>query len=229
MPIDPMLFEPGHYAVELKHWTTCFCGNLNPYFSGAIRRDQIDLPYWLTPLAWGVIVASPALLVRTRYSGAPLGWTQLNASVYHRQIGKARFRVRRTNDGRLWLISRWPSGVPMRTDRDSETLVHEFGYTPLLADHPLAAMHLADWFHYQKPNDTIAGLRWAKAAPKNLVAAIEFADQRARSEGLRISWTDLWASSAHSRRMKSGQARYRKGKLLPPAIVRLALGTATLH
>jgi hypothetical protein len=115
----------------------------------------------------------------------------------------------------------------MRKDLDSETLVHGFGYTPLLADNPLAAMHLADWFHFQKTNDTIAGLRWAKVAPKNLAAAIAFADQRARSEGLPISWNELWASSAHERRMKTGRARYRQGKLLLPTIVRVALGTAS--
>jgi hypothetical protein len=135
-------------------------------------------------------------------------------------------RVRRTNDARLWLISRWPSGVSTRKDRDSETLVHGFGHTPLVADHPLAAMHLADWFHYLKqPNDGICGLHWAKASPLDLTAAIRFADRRAMSEGLKISWNDLWASSAHSRRMKRGGARFRKGKLLLPVIVRAALHT----
>jgi hypothetical protein len=221
-----MLFE--HPVVDRKYWAS-FAHHLNPYFSRAIGREQVELPYWFCPLARGVIVPSPTLFVRIGYSGPPLGWTQLGDAVYHREIGKARLRVRRTNDGQFWLISRWPSGVSMHSDRDSETLVHQFGLTPLVTDHPLAAMHLAAWFHFQKGNETIAGLRWTKASLEPLCAAIAFADQRARSEGLTISWNDLWASSAHSRRMKSGQARYRKGKLLPPAIVRLALGTATLR
>jgi hypothetical protein len=224
-----MLFE--HPVVDRKDWGA-FCRSLHPYFSRAIDRERIDLPYWLTPLARGVLVASPTLLVRTRYSGPPWGWTKLGSAVYLHAICKGRLRVRPTNDGRLWLISRWPAGVPMRTDRDSETLVHQFGYTPLLAEHPLAAMHLADWFHCLKqPDDNISGLRWAKATPGTtrgpLCDAIAFADRRARSEGLTISWNELRASSSYSRRMKRGGARYRKGKLLLPVIVRIALGTAS--
>ena len=217
-----MLFD--HPVVERNYWTA-FTSHLNPYFSRAIGREQMDLPYWLNPLALGVIVNSPALLLRTRYAGPPLGWTQLSPAVYQRAIGKVRFRVRHTNDGRLWLISRWPSGVSMGTDRNSETIVHQFGHTPLLADNPLAAMHFAEWFHENERNGMIGGLCWCKASlnPQALCAAIALADERARSEGLTISWNDLWASSAHSRRMKTGRASYHNGKLRLPDLVRMAL------
>jgi hypothetical protein len=214
-----MQFE--HPVVDRKDWMS-FCRNLNPYFARAIGREQTDVPYWCCPLAWGVIVAGPALFIRTRYSGPPFGWRQLSDSVYHREFSKARLRVRRTNGGGLWLISRWPDGVSMRTDRDSETLVHQFGHTPLVADDPLAAMHLAEWFQF---HDGVSGLRWAKAslALHSLCRAIAVADQRARNVGLTFSWNDLWASSSHSRRMKRGGTRYRNGKLLPPVIVGAAL------
>ena len=50
-------------------------------------------------------------------------------------------------------------------------------------------------------------LRWTKASPDGdgIVFAIRLANERAQSEGLTISWNDLWASAAHSRRMKSGR------------------------
>jgi hypothetical protein len=126
-----MLFEPGHRAVERRYWS-CFCNNLNPNFSCVIGREQVDLPYWLAPLAWGVIVPSALLLQRTKYNGSLDGWKQQSPDIYYREIGKTRLRVRRTNDGRLWLISRWSPGIPMRTDRDGETLAHDFGPTPLV-------------------------------------------------------------------------------------------------
>jgi hypothetical protein len=217
-----MLFEPGHHTVELKDWTACFRRNLNPYFSRAICRDQTELPYWFAPLAWGVIVAGPALLLRTACKVSVLGWTRVDDKIYHRSIGKTRLRVRRTNDDQFWLISRWPPGKSMSSDRESETLVHGFGSTPLVTETLIEALHLAYWF---QTNDPIGGLRWIKASPAFIVQAIAFADLRAKSEGLTISWNDLWASSSHLRRMKRGGARYRKGKLLLPVIVRAALHT----
>ena len=218
MPINSMLFGPDHPVVDRVYWLS-FSSQLNPSFS-AIGRERIELPYWFCPLSWGAIVASSGLLLTTGYTGSPLGWTQLSADVYHLEVGKTRLRVRRTNDGLLWLISRWAPGVAMRSDQRSETLVHGFGSTPLVTVNLLEALHLAFWF---QTNDPIAGLRWVKASPKLLVSAISFANRRAQSEDLTISWNDLWASSSHSRRMKRGGARYRNGKLLLPVIVRLAL------
>jgi hypothetical protein len=217
-----MLFEPGHRWVERKYWSASFCGNLNPYFSRAIGRERLDLPYWFSPLAWGVIVAGPALLLRTACKESVLGWNQLSDEVYHRVFGKTRVRVRRTNDG-YWFISRWQPGKSMRPDRISETLLHSFGATPLVTETLFEAMHLAYWF---QTNDPIGGLRWTKVCPTLVVEAIAFANHRARTEGLTFTWNDLWASGGHSRRMKTGRASYHKGKLRLPAIVRLALGTS---
>jgi hypothetical protein len=214
-----MLFE-GHPVVDRKHWIS-FCRNLNPYFSRAIGREQLDLPYWFAPLAWGVIVAGPALLLRTACKESVLGWTRRSDDVYQRAFGKVRVRVRRTNDG-YWLISRWQPGKSLRSDRNSETLLHSFGSTPLVTETLIEGLHLAYWF---QTNDPIGGLNWTKACPTLLIQAIAFANHRAMSEGLTISWDDLRCSSSHSRRMKSGRARYTKGKLRLPVIVRCALGT----
>jgi hypothetical protein len=217
-----MLFEPGHRTVHLEYWTASFRRNLNPYFSRAIGREQIDLPYWFSPLAWGVIVAGPTLLLRTACKESVLGWNRLSDDVYHRTFGKTRVRVRRTNDG-YWLISRWKPGKSMGSDRNGETLLHSFGSTPLVTETLIEALHLAYWF---QTHDPIGGLSWAKVCPTFLVQAIAFANHRARSEGLTFTWNDLWASAAHSRRMKTGRASYHKGKLRSPSIVRLALGTS---
>jgi hypothetical protein len=191
-----------------------------PFFS--VGREIGDPPYWFAPLAWGVVVNSSTLLLRTPCKSSLLGWRQLSVDCYHLDLGKTRLRVRRTNDGRFWLISRWPPEKSMRSDRESETLVHGFGSAPLVTTDPLEAIHLAFWF---LTNDAIGGLRWAKASPEFLIPAIAFANRRAKREGLTISWNDLWASSAHSRRMKRGGARHRNGKLLLPVIVRAALHT----
>jgi len=94
MSIDPMLFGPDHPVVDRKYWLS-FSSQLHPCFS-AIGRERVELPYWLAPLAWGAIVAGSALLLMTGYTGSPVGWTQLNADVYHLEIGKTRLRVRRT-------------------------------------------------------------------------------------------------------------------------------------
>jgi hypothetical protein len=217
-----MFFEPGHRWVERKYWTASFRYNLNPYFSRAIGRESLDLPYWFSPLAWGVIVSGPTLLLRTACKESVLGWNRLSDEVYHRTFGKTRLRVRRTNDG-YWLISRWQPGRSMGSDRNSQILLHSFGSTPLVTETLIEGLHLAYWFQI---NDPIGGLSWTNACPQFVTQAIAYADQCARSEGLTFTWNDLWASSAHSRRMKTGRASYNKGKLRSSSIVRQALGTS---
>src|ERR1700752_1170825 len=106
MPIEPMLFGPGHPIVDRKDWLA-FSSQLSISFSRGINREHVELPFWMQPLALGVILPSPHLLRQTGYSGPQPGWRQLSAEVYHRALGKTRLRVRRTNDGKLWLISRW--------------------------------------------------------------------------------------------------------------------------
>ena len=218
-----MLFEPGHRWVERKYWTASFRYNLNPYFSRAIGRERLDLPYWFSPLAWGVIVAGPALLLRTACKESVRGWKHLSDDVYHRTFGKTRIRVRRTNDGRYWLISRWPPGQSMGSDRNSETLLHHFGSTPLVTETLIEGLHLAYWF---QTNDPIGGLRWTRVCPTFVVQAIMLANDREKNEGLTFTWKNLWASAAHARRMKAGNAVYYNGKLRPSSIVRQALGTS---
>jgi hypothetical protein len=231
MPINPMLFGPGHPIVSFQEWMKfrlSICNlqtsQLTRHLGGSVGRESIELPYWFLPLCRGVILPGPHLF-RPDFDPnlASYGWTMRSAEVFERSVGKTRLRVRRTNDGRFWIISRWPPNVRMNSDRRSETIVHQFGSTPLVTETLIEGLHLAYWF---QTNDPVGGLRWAKVSPAYLVGAIQFADRRARSEGLTISWNDLWASSAHSRRMKKKGARYRNGQLLPPCIVRLALGTS---
>jgi hypothetical protein len=232
MPIDPMLFGPGHPIVSYQEWMkfrlaicdlqTC---QLIRHLGGSVGRESIELPYWFLPLSRGAILPGPHLF-RPDYDPnlASHGWTLRSAEVFERSVGTTRLRVRRTNDRRFWIISRWPPNVRMNSDRRSETIVHQFGSTPLVTENLQEALYLAYWFQFHVP---AGGLRWVKASPAYLTGAIQFADQRARSEGLMISWDDLRCSSSHSRRMKSGRAKYRRGKLLLPTIVRVALGTAS--
>jgi hypothetical protein len=220
-----MIFEEGHPVISREHWLEFRNFQLAPTslrFSGRVNREDVDLPYWFLPLSRGALIAGPGLLgPHYDASLASRGWTRRSADVYERKIGKTRLRVRRTNDGRFWLISRWLPGVPMHSDRRSETIVDWFGSTPLVTTNLHEALYLAHWFQTNKE----PGLHWSKASPHYLVGAIRLANERAQSEGVTISWNDLWASAAHSRRMKSGRARYRNGKLLPPVWVRPALRT----
>ena len=213
-----MLFDPSFPMISQKEWLKFSHGH-SFHFSAVISRENIELPYWLVPTARGVVLPNLLLLRRTGYTpGAPpLGWVRRTADDYQLTVGKARLRVRRSNDGRVWIISRWPDRVPMHSDKYSETLVFLFGSTPLVANDLHVALHLAYWFHVNPP---MAGLRWRNAYS---VGALAFAVRRAQTEGLPINWDSLWASAAHSRRMKSGRAKYKNSKLLPPVDVRSVL------
>jgi hypothetical protein len=213
-----MLFDPSFPTISRKDWLQFSSGH-SMYFSGKISRENLELPYWLVPTARGVVLPSLLLLRRTGYTpGAQLlGWVRRAADDYQLTVGKTRLRVRRSNDGCVWIISRWPDRVPMHSDTDSETLVHLFGSTPLVANDLHVALHLAYWFHVNPP---IAGLRWRNTYS---LGALTVAIRRALSEKLPISWDNLWASAAHSRRMKSGRAKYKNSKLLPPMHVRWVL------
>jgi hypothetical protein len=184
-----MLYE-GHPDVSQQHWLA-FSRQLSPHFSQAISREQLDLPHWFLPLARGAIVAGPPLLrctgckVRGRRSPE---WTRVKTNVFQRDVGKTRLRVRRTNDGRFWIISRWPPGVSRLSDKYSETLVHIFGSTPLVTERLEEALHLAYWFQKNKP---IASLRWSKASPAFLIGVLALAMVRAQREGVELSWNDL--------------------------------------
>jgi hypothetical protein len=214
------MFEEGHPIISREDWLglqSFQCSRLSLSFSGCVNREDVDLPYWFLPLSRGALIAGPGLL-RPHYNAklASRGWTRRSADCYERRIGKTRLRVRRTNDGRFWLISRWLPGVRMYDSR-SETIVHLFGSTPLVTANLHEALYLAHWFQTNKP----LGLRWTKASPYYLVDAIRLANERAQSGGLTISWNHLWASATQ----KSGRARYRNGKLMLPVLARYALRT----
>jgi hypothetical protein len=217
-----MFFDVGHPLVSRKDWLQ-FSSQLSPYFSQAIDRETLDLPYWFLPLSRGVVVAGPLLLHRTGYRmrrGLLPDWKRVRADVYQRSIGKTRLRVRRTNDRRAWIISRWRPGISMHSDVDSETLAHRFGATPLVTGDLNEALHLAYWFEV---NGQLLNLRWVKVSPGYLIGALAFAMHRAKREGTKLSWNDLWASNAHSRRMKLRRGNQRHAPLLPPVVVRIAL------
>ena len=196
-----MLFKDHHPLTQPKDWQQ-FCHHLSPYFSQAISRDQIDLPYWLAPLARGVIVASHLLLRRTgfkRRNPPACKWKCVRPGVYQATVGETRLRVQRMNCGKLWIIFRWIRNRDMYSNQISETLVHRFGSTPLLVRDLNEARHLSTWFETNSP---IAELRWVTASTLHLGPAVTWAMRRAKDEGLTLSWNDLWVSGAHVRRMK---------------------------
>jgi hypothetical protein len=216
-----MSHRHGYPVVAQNQWQAF---SIQPpiHFSRAIGREAADIPFWLLPLCRGVLVAGPYLLKLTAHPDQRHDWVQVKPDVYQRVVGKTRLRVRRTNEGRLWIISRWSAGVKMRSDRDSETLVHLFGSTPVVTDDLCGALHLAHWFEVNAP---IANIRWAKACPgsdHDQLYGLASAILRAAQEGLNITWNDLWASSAHSRRMKRRGCRIKPVGLLPPVFVRNA-------
>ena len=92
----------------------------------------------------------------------------------------------------------------MGSDRNSETLLHSFGSTPLVTETLIEGLHLAYWF---QTNDPIGGLSWTKVCPTLIIQAITLANDRAKKEGLTFTWKNLWASAAHARRMLTGNAR----------------------
>lgn len=213
---------PGHPDAPRKDWDS-FSRQLSPYFSEAISREDIELPYWLLPLARGVILASPVLLGVTGYKktrAIPHGWQKIRQDVYQLSVGKTRLRVRPTNDRRGWIISRWPPGISMHSDAESETLAHRFGATPLVTSDLNEALHLAYWFEV---NHQGFNVHWVEVSPRCPIVLLAFAMQRANREGTKLSWNDLRVSNAHSRRMKRRQTNQRHAPLLPPVAVRLAL------
>jgi hypothetical protein len=216
-----MSHRPEHPLVSRKDWQG-FSTQLPIYFSKAFAREAADIPFWLLPLCRGVLAAGPYLLRLTAYQDQRHDWVQIKPDVYQRVVGKTRLRVRRTNDGRLWIISRWPVGVKMRSERDSETLVHFFGSTPVVTDNLCGALHLAHWFEV---NAAVANIRWTRVSPgdnHDQFYGLASAIRRAAKEGLKITWNDLWASSAHSRRMKRRGCLTKPTALLPPVFVRVA-------
>jgi hypothetical protein len=86
----------------------------------------------------------------------------------------------------------------------------------------LSADHGQLWVH-QTGHDETKGYG-TKTRQWQMDVVIHLTGERALSGGLTVSWNDLWASRAHSRKMKSGRARYRNGKLLLPVAVRCAIG-----
>jgi hypothetical protein len=214
---------PGNPNVPLKDWRS-FSSQLSPYFREAISREDMDLPYWLKPMARGVILASSTLLRRTGsyVRGLPRGWKRIRPDVYQLSIGKVRLRVQPTNDRRAWLILRWNRAV--HSEKDSETIVHRFGSTPLVVPSRNEAMRLASWF---QANESRLQLRWERVANYWIVNELAMAMRRARREGLQISWDQLWTSNAHTRRLKTLKGRRRSRRLSPPLDVRDALRAAS--
>src|SRR4051794_24099177 len=102
-----MLFDPSFPVFSRQDWLQLSQYH-SIYFSATISRENVELPYWLVPTARGVVLPSLMLLRRTGYTPAalPLGWIRRAADDYELTVGKVRLRVRRSNDGRVWIISR---------------------------------------------------------------------------------------------------------------------------
>jgi hypothetical protein len=214
-----MFFEPGHPLVPENDWLQ-FSSQLPPWFTEAINREDIELPHWFVPLARGVVVASPFLLSGFgRKGGRPSGWAPLSPETYQRAIGETRLRVRRTQDGRFWVILRWPPRANLRSNKRAETLVHTFGSTPLLAATLHQAQQLAELF---EACGSFSGLRWVTVSPRWLVDALTFAILRAASEGLKINWDYHWSSDAGRVRPRSTYT----GRQPVPVDVRFAFQAA---
>jgi hypothetical protein len=162
-----MFFEPGHPIVSYQQWMNFrleMCdlqtSLIAPYFSGSVGRESIELPYWFLPLSRGVILPGPHLF-RPDFDPnlAALGWTRRSADVFERTVDKTRLRVRRTNDGHFWIISRWPPNIRMNSDKRSETIVHRFGSTPLVTENLYEALYLAYRFEMNGGLEDCAGQR----------------------------------------------------------------------
>jgi hypothetical protein len=215
-----MLFEPGHPLISLEDWRK-FSSWQSPslYFKKAIDREVIELPHWFVPLCPGVVIASPYLLRSfARKRSRPSGWVSLAADTYQRDVGNTRLRVRRTHDGRFWVILRWPPGVNLRSNKRAETIVHLFGSTPVLAASRYQAQQLAELVEAHGP---VSSLRWTHVSPQWLIGALTFEIRRARSENRAVVWDRSWSSDA--RRLRSTPSGHRPPI---PVDVRFALQAA---
>jgi hypothetical protein len=175
--------EDGHPDVSLEHMKTWqnVCSSLS-FISEVIDRSECRIPDWFVPLARGAAIASPALLWRAGYSpgmGYLDDWYEHPSDCF-RQFPPCRetLVVRMCEDTNLWAVE-WLGRV--RSHFDDEVLVHTFGSTPIFTRSCESAMRLAVHCREKRPP---AGLRWIKACPTNLDAAIEFAKTRQLDENV---------------------------------------------
>ena len=178
-----MRLEDGHPDVSLEHMKSFIawqkvCRSLS-LIDEVIDRSECRMPNWFVPLARGAAIASPALL---RLAGPsprmdyPDGWYEGSPDYFERVALDGVHMVRMCDDTDLWTVEFIRLGHPRDGD---EVLVHTFGSIPVFARSCELAMRLAVHCRENRPP---AGLRWIKAIPTNLDAAIEYARMRQLDE-----------------------------------------------
>jgi hypothetical protein len=152
-----------------------------------LDRSVVGLPKCMVPLARGVAIASPAILLKAEHRlerSHPHGWRQTHCGVFVQDLccdpdGRVPcLMVRQCDDRGLWTIERWRPSRPYQ-DMD-EILVHQFASTPIMTRSDQSAMRLATYCHAM---GLPFGLRWIEASPKNCDSAIESARVRGIVEG----------------------------------------------
>lgn len=121
------------------------------YFETVLDRQAVGLPDWFIPFAWGVAVASPALIhrVQQRPCKEP-SWDWIPAASgesFRRCMGACSLIVRLTEHDDLWTIERWSRNGP----EVDEVLCFRYGWTPLYARTSDQAKCLATYCHLNGP------------------------------------------------------------------------------
>jgi hypothetical protein len=177
-----MFRDLGHPDVTLSDWQRFLKEFPGDLITEVLDRSLVGLPKCMVPLARGVAIASPAILLKAGHRpkrSHPHGWRQTHCDVFVQDIycdsdGRAQcLMVRQCDDRGLWTVERWRASRPYQ-DTD-EILVHQFGSTPIMTRSYQSAMRLATHCH---AIGLPLGLRWIEASPNNCDSAIESARAR---------------------------------------------------
>jgi hypothetical protein len=181
-----MFHDLSHPEVTLLEWRELREEFSRDVIAELLDRSLVGLPECMVPLARGVAIASPALLLKAGHRpgmSRPRGWRKTHCDVFVHDIGyddSGRSRclmVRQCDDKGLWTIERWSASRTYQSM--DEILVHQFGSTPIMTRSYQSAMRLATHCH---AIGLPPGLRWIEACPNNCDSAIESARARGIAE-----------------------------------------------
>ena len=180
-----MFYDADHPNITLSEWEAFKTSEAarQSLSTEVIARTDSCIAPWFVPLARGMAVASHTLLRRVGYrpgKACPSGWWEQSPDYFLLRIRFGCFlMVRECDETNLWTVERlW---AERRHVDDDEVLVHEFGSTPIVTRNPYSSMLLAVYCHENLPPN---GLRWIKASPTDVDAAIEFARRRQTNDAL---------------------------------------------